>query len=279
MKKGQIIIIFILLLCLIFIPVKADTGFDSSYSSSDSSSSSSSSSFSGFHSSDFSDDGEENIYSLIFNWLMMAYQIGSVIGFIGISIWIFLKQSKTYPINDIPDEYLTIQGIYDKDALKNEFYEDFVDMQEAWMNFNYLTLQSLCTDELFNMYRSQLEGLKLKNEQNVMSDYSLKDCKILAAFNSGEQLVVKVYMVVSFYDYIIDAKTGKVKRGNKDRMITNRYSLTFVMSSSKDEITKCPNCGHELSDSASSKCPYCGTAIVKSSDKFVLSEKKIIKQE
>jgi len=42
------------------------------------------------------------------------------------------------------------------------------------MNLDYEALSKLCTNELYNFYKADLEVLKLKNGQNIMSDFNLQ---------------------------------------------------------------------------------------------------------
>lgn len=183
---------------------------------------------------------------------------------------------KTYNYVDIPNELALQYGIDDVAKLKKDLYNDFVALQEAWMNFDYDKMHSLCTDDLYNTYKSQLDVLKLKNNQNIMKSFVLDDIRLYDIYKQGDAIVINVYLGVNFYDYVIDTRTNAVVRGNSRGMVFNRYKLTYVRNVDSDMKTLCPNCGHELGSDASSKCPYCGTTIVNTNKKFVLSEKSRI---
>ena len=70
-------------------------------------------------------------------------------------------------------------------------------------------------------------------------------------------------------DYIIDATTKEVIRGDKNKELTNTYLLTFVRNSSikteasdgEVKTTNCPNCGAPTQITSSGKCEYCGSVI------------------
>ncbi len=163
--------------------------------------------------------------------------------------------------------------------LKNMVYHNFVDVQNAWMEFDYDKLRELCTDELFNTYKAQLETLKLKFGKNIMTAFDLVDIKITDAIVENDSVILTAYMCINFYDYVINTKTKETIRGSMDRMVHNNYILTFVRSSNIEEgkENKCPNCGAPIKDKASEVCEYCGSTIVKDSETFVLSKKNIIK--
>ena len=71
----------------------------------------------------------------------------------------------------------------DKDLNVSEFktkvFRTYKDIQTAWMNFDTDTIRKLTTDEIYNMYSSQLETLKLKKQRNIMKDIELIDVKII----------------------------------------------------------------------------------------------------
>ena len=166
----------------------------------------------------------------------------------------------------LPDENLI--------TLKNMAYKSFVDVQNAWSNFEYDKLRELCTDELYNSYVSQLETLKLKNGQNIMSDFAKMDTKIISLKEENGEIVLTVYLYVQFYDYVINSTSGEVTRGNSNIKLSNKYIMTFVKGAdSKGNDDKCPSCGAPIDFNTSGECEYCHSTIVKKATKFVLSKK------
>ena len=163
--------------------------------------------------------------------------------------------------------------------LKNMVYENFVNVQNAWMEFDYDKLRELCTDELFNTYKAQLETLKLKKGKNIMTAFDMVDIKITNATIENDNVILTTYLCINFYDYVINTETKQTIRGTKETMVHNNYILTFVRSSKIEtgKENKCPNCGAPINNKASDVCEYCKSTIVKDSEKFVLSKKNIIK--
>ena len=160
------------------------------------------------------------------------------------------------------------------ESLKKMAYDNFVTIQNAWMNFDYDTLRKHCTDELYNSYVSQLETLKLKQGKNIMNGFEHHITKVIDVDEANDEYIVSVFMSVSFYDYVVNVNSNKVIRGNKNRKITNNYILTYVVQASKSEKDeKCPHCGAPIEFVTSGKCEYCNSTIVKKASKFVLSKK------
>ncbi len=153
-------------------------------------------------------------------------------------------------------------------------YQIYLDVQKAWMNFDYDTMRKLVTDELFNMYQTQLQSLEVKEQQNIMSDFKHREMLLVSLETENDVTIAKMLLKVSFYDYIVN-KEGKVVRGKKSKNIVMTYLLTFV--SSQKVIENCPHCGAKL-ENDSSICTYCNTTL-QISHQMKLAKKEVLEQE
>ena len=158
--------------------------------------------------------------------------------------------------------------------LLEECYDIFVEVQKAWMNFDYNKLRETTTDELYNMYYNQLSSLKLKGQKNVMSDFELINYNLYSVDKNNGLVTVKVRLEVEFYDYIID-KDDKIIRGNKNKKNHMIYELNYVYS--ENLVKECPNCSATL-NIGDTVCNYCNTKITSVGSKMKLSTKKCIRQ-
>lgn len=286
MKKINIFLITILAIVCLFSKlnvkvVKADSGFDTSYDSG--SSSDWGGSFDWGSSSDWSSssDWDSSGGSIDF--------IGDLIFFILLVIIAIVVNSNKHNkssnlINnfsidhsdEISDEEIKkIIPNFNREKFLKERFDDYVMIQNAWTNFNYDTLRSILTDELYNQYVMQLDTLKIKNQKNVMSEFEYRDSKITQISNENNQIMIKVEMIVSFYDYIAQDKI--IVRGNPNAKVIQHYEMTFVCSMTK--LDTCPNCGAKLEGNASNKCDYCGSVVSGLSDKWVMSKKESKRQK
>lgn len=286
MKKKLLNFLTLCLCLFIFIfgirNVFADSGWDSSYDSGSSWSSSDSWSSSSSWDSDYSYGSSSSSggdLSAGEAFIIAIFLIGGMVVFV-----IVMSKSSPTPGNNISssNNYSYYKDISLEDLqkvlpnetledLKLKLYQRFKDIQDAWENFNYDALREMCTDELAESYISQLDTLKLKNGKNIMSDFNPIDIKITSAKLDNDLISVVVYANITFYDYVINEKTGEVIRGNKSRKVNNHYIMTFVVAN--ESITKCPGCGAELKMNTSGVCEYCRMKIVKNASDFVLSKK------
>jgi predicted lipid-binding transport protein (Tim44 family) len=152
-------------------------------------------------------------------------------------------------------------------------YNIFVRIEEAWMNFDLEKVRDCITDEMFNMYESQLTSMEMKGEQNIMKDFKLLNSAITDAKKQNNMLEVKTKYVIEFYDYIVNKDTQKVVRGNSNRKIKMVYEFTFIADVENAKLDKCPNCGAPLDINAAGICPYCQSKIVDDSKNWVMSKK------
>lgn len=181
----------------------------------------------------------------------------------------------------VPYDIIKISSIipsFNLEEFKNTTYDIYKKVQVAWMNFDIDILRNLVTDEMYNMYVSQLETLKVKKQQNIMSDFELCDFEVIGMETDKTNISITVAMLISCHDYIIDQYTTKTLRGKKDKKVVYHYNMTFVKSINNNSVNYCPNCGAPVSDKASKKCSYCDSIIVSDNHDLVLSKKQVIEQ-
>lgn len=169
-------------------------------------------------------------------------------------------------------ETKTIEDFLDKR------YVDLIKIQEAWMDFDYDTLRSKTTDELYNQYSMQLDTLKIKGQKNIMQEFVYNDAMITKVTRENNNITVTIELITNFYDYIVNANNETI-RGHKNDKVRMHYELTFVKSVKKSKDDTCPSCGAKLEDVSSQQCPYCKSTITKDSSSWILSKKEAKGQE
>lgn len=284
----------ILLLVCIFIPcysLKADSGYDGSYDSGSfwdlgsswSSDSSSSSSSSGNGSYIYITNGTDNFF------VIFVVSLGFIFLFaILLSIMISENKSKnkvvtnkqTNPLENIPlynlEELKKVLPDFDEKSFIEKAYKIYKDIQEAWMNADIDTIKKLVTDELYNMYNMQLQTMVMKQEKNIMKDFTFLNYSIEGMSIKESEVSLYVNMKLECFDYIVD-KDNKVIRGNDKSKVWYNYLMVFKCGLGESE-NKCPNCGAVLENTNTSKCPWCHSKIINKNYDWVLSKKMVISQ-
>lgn len=225
------------------VTVKADSGWDNSYSSSSGgswsssdydsswSSSSSSSSYGSSSSRDFHTGNKkidkiiDKIGQIIVTWLITTIALivllilGLGVFYLPIMTYRRIKETKesvrasTESYNELINNLNKYLGTTDLEYVKKYFYNKFVDLQIAWMNFDYESLEKLCDNSLYNEYKAQLEALKIKNGQNIMTDFS-GNTVIDKIEEVDGKIIVTAFVKISFRDYVIDMSSKNVIRGD-----------------------------------------------------------------
>ena len=202
---------------------------------------------------------------LLFPWCFYMAVISIFKGLFG-------SHKKVYESHyyDWPKEKIKKYGVDSPEDLKKKLYDIFVKVQMAWMEFDYDALSKLCSNELYNSYKSDLEVLKLKNGKNIMDSFKENDIRIYNIKKTDEYMDVSIYLDVTFHDYVIDTTNDKVIRGDKKKIINNQYKLVYRKYLHK--IDKCPSCGASIKNN-SNKCSHCGNIIINNSNDYVLISK------
>ena len=168
---------------------------------------------------------------------------------------------------------------FDRNDFLSKGYDIFVKIEEAWMNFDLDSVRDCITDEMFNMYESQLMSMKMNGEQNIMNGFKPINYCITDAIKQNNMLEIKTMYSVEFYDYIINQETKKVVRGNSRKKIKMVYEFTFIKDVENAKLDKCPNCGAPIDMNSGKFCTYCGSKLVDDSKNFVMSKKISLSQQ
>lgn len=258
--------------------VDADSGFDSSYDSGGSSWSGSSDSWDSSSSWDSSDSSSGSGEPVSFTSFMIVVVIFIVVFVIANEI----SKRKTEEKQIIKSKDMDLDLISKIDPnlnlyeFKNEAFNIYKDVQEAWMNLDDGKIRTFTTDELYNMYSMQLDTLRVKNEKNIMKEINLVTASLTNLKIENNIETATVIMTVNCYDYIVDSQ-NKVVRGNDKNKIEITYELTYIKSVG-EKVNKCPNCGAEINDDNSTTCEYCRAIITRNTSKWVLSKKQSLNQ-
>ena len=164
----------------------------------------------------------------------------------------------------------------DYDYIIDKAYQIYENVQVAWMNFDYDTLRDNLSDELYNVYRVQLESLSLKNKKNIMKGFKKKGIYIIGLKEEKGIYTIDIALDVFQKDYVVNIdKPKKAIRGNKYKHGV-LYNITYTMS--KKKSSSCPNCGAKLKNRASEICESCGAVVTSNNHDLVMIKKKVLLQ-
>ena len=163
------------------------------------------------------------------------------------------------------------------EKIKDSAYELFLKIEDAWMNFDYKTLEENCVDYLYKEYKSQLKNMQSCNEQNIVKDFKLFDYYLTNIEKIDDDTILTIIFDVNYEDYIIDTNTKEIVKGKTRRNRTVYYECKFLYSGSSKSLIKCPKCGCKIDKRSKNKCRKCGHDLSSSNTKLKLTRKRIVK--
>lgn len=155
----------------------------------------------------------------------------------------------------------------------------FVKLQQAWTARDWSTIRTFETESLFEQHKNQLQGYINNNQINVMDRICVNYAHLYNYRVEGDKEILTVRLNSRMEDYIIDANTKQVLKGEKGLDKFNTYLLTFIRKNGvktkpgtiEVNTTNCPNCGAPTQITSSGKCDYCGSVITTGEHSWVLS--------
>ena len=199
------------------------------------------------------------------------------------------KQSENYRMKNmqqLEERQTQIENkiqINDPDFNKEEFIawskNLFIKLQQAWTARDWSTIRIFETENLFEQHKNQLQGYINNNQINVMDRICVNYAHLYNYKVEGDKEILTVRLNSRMADYIIDATTKEVLKGDKHTERVNTYLLTFIRKNGvktkpgtiEVNTTNCPNCGAPTQITSSGKCDYCGSVITTGEYSWALS--------
>lgn len=155
----------------------------------------------------------------------------------------------------------------------------FIKLQQAWTDRDWETIRTFETESLFEQHKNQLQGYIDNNQINVMDRICVNYANLYNYREEGDKEILVVRLNSRMEDYIIDATTKEVLKGEKGLDKVNTYLLTFIRKkgvktqagTTQVNTTNCPNCGAPTKITSAGRCEYCGSVITTGEYNWVLS--------
>ncbi len=298
MKIIKKIIILSVLIMFFYIPTYADVGSFEDYDSGSSWDSDWDSSWDSGSSWDSDwDSGHRTVTGYFPTPILWGGDVGTYIFIFFVVLIITILKSKIgrNRRNDYTNINLRTKTIYEDKLVENKIKqidpnfnveefesfakEVFIKLQNAWTDRDWEKIRPFESEELFEQHKAQLEGYIKNNQINVMERISVNWMHLLTFEQYAGNDVLKVDLNSRMGDYIIDATTKKVIRGDKTKEYYHTYTLTFIRTTGELttpgqnglKTTNCPNCGAPTTITSSGRCEYCNSVITTEKHGWVLS--------
>ena len=179
----------------------------------------------------------------------------------------------------VEEKIKQVDELFNEEEFNQKAKMLFVKMQNAWTDRSWEEIRPFETDELFEQHKTQIEGYIRSNTINVMDRICVLYSKLLSFEQTGDKDILNVVIKSRMSDYIIDATTKEVVRGDKQTERIKFYKLEFIRKTgvkTKPEdtgisTTNCPNCGAPTKVTSSGQCEYCKSIITNGEFGWVLN--------
>lgn len=173
-----------------------------------------------------------------------------------------------------------IDPMFNKEEFLSFARSTFIKLQEAWTARDWSVIRTFESNELFEQHQKQLQRFIDNNQINKMEQICVKSVSLYSFEQTGDKEVLKVTLSSKMIDYIVDATTDKILKGDRTTVRHSTYRLTFIRKAgvktkagtSDVNTTNCPNCGAPTQITSSGKCEYCGSVITTGEYNWVLSD-------
>lgn len=290
---------FILVLCLIFLPINARADFGNYAGDND---------YGGGYDYDYDDYGGGNDYDYgdDYEYSRSGSSSGDIpaiawIAILGVIILMRIIINKyshdkttTYNQSNLGFDISPLRKINEYKALDPDFSEAefnekianlYVRLQNSWQAKDISDLRPYLTDALYAKSERQLNEYRVNGQTNHIERISVLNVRILGWKQDKNMDEIVVQLNTRIVDYVTDDVTGKLVRGSRSAERFMEYQWTLVRTSGQrggavTGITAqtCPNCGAKININHSAVCEYCDSVLTTDTFNWTLSNIRGVSQ-
>lgn len=195
----------------------------------------------------------------------------------------YIKDEKNF--KEVSDNYLKEIGkSYSKSEFENKMFEIYVNIINGIKYSDYSFLKDAVSDKVYNQILLSIKENQDRQQSDEIKDIKKKFSKLISFQTINDLEIAKVWIKYSDIEYKKSTKATTnvvnsqfeeevIISGNKDKVITHEYILTFVKEKTKTEEIICPSCAYQTNMLTSSNCINCGSEIIPKKMHWVYVEK------
>ncbi len=184
--------------------------------------------------------------------------------------------TKLAKYNELTDEELSSHGIKSRSILEETLFNKLKYIQIARTNYDYDTLQRLCTEKMYNLFANELRMVDEAELGYHYDDYKLIEMQIYEISSTEKEIKIKAAIKASCIFY---RKTdeGEIVDGSKEHRTIIVHEMEYIKNIDlKDIDTNCPNCGAPTKTTTKGKCSYCNTVIHQEYSGWQVASHKVV---
>lgn len=160
------------------------------------------------------------------------------------------------------NELIKLDPTFSESKFKTKIDNIFVMLHISLMTKNLSRVDHFISDEVYNEFNERLNKLNQNNQIQMFDELNVKSTEIQNIEITDTEFIIKVKLISRYMDYVIDADSKKLIKGNNTSRIKKTNILTFKKRRNfkiQDSVKKCPSCGANMNVNNTGKCAYCGT--------------------
>lgn len=144
------------------------------------------------------------------------------------------ETKKKFDINH-NDPLLVNKEISNKEEIQLQAFNLLKDLKIAKMNFDLDKIKTITTTNIYELYKTQIETLKTKQQKNISEQIEYVKSYITNTTNNDK--IINLRIVIKCFDYIVDKKNTIIK-GKYNRKILQTYEIEIINNNSNYIIQK-----------------------------------------
>lgn len=171
------------------------------------------------------------------------------------------------------------------DKFESWVKEVFFTLQNAWSERDFEKARPFEKEELYRQHEMQIKKYIENNRINVLDRINISNAYLYRYVRDNEYEYLTVFIQARMVDYIKDANTGAILKGDPNKDCHMKYLYTFMRKTgvktdpakSNNSVVACPHCGAPTSITSAGKCEYCGFIVTTGEFDWVLSDIEAVK--
>jgi predicted lipid-binding transport protein (Tim44 family) len=117
---------------------------------------------------------------------------------------------------------------FSETGFKDMAEDIFFKIQGAWTRRDLSGVRNLLTQEMFDIFEKDLDGLRARKQVNRLENIAVRQVEIVEAGQERGEEYVTVRLYANLLDYTVDEKTGQVVSGDSREPVKFVEYWTFT---------------------------------------------------
>ena len=181
------------------------------------------------------------------------------------------------------EDFKQISPHFHKETFCKWAYDVLVCIEKAWSFKDFDILRRYETSTLYEIHEHQLNNMKKREVQNIMSDFELLDSQIISYTQENHIDKIEMKIQLSLIDYLISLKDSKKILGSQSQSRIVEYQVTFIKEQNipfqqfiYSDLKECPYCGAPIDIYNHDYCEYCKQELKAEDTGFLIDKIEII---